>query len=401
MGNKAPWDKFQETVDALAPLGPNVFATKQNEWPRHRKVVSPAFNGLLYQAVTTETIATYYDCLATQKWEKEREFIMSDVPAITSKFALYLVAKCGFGIHLTWNEEVGERVDGKSLPECFDVTSRSVVFLSLLPRWMIRSPIPAMRRLYEASNILEKIVQDIIDKRRAEGLGDEKQAKDIFSMLLSANDLEKGSAGALSDRELVSNVFFLLLAGHETTGKALAATLGELACNPHHQQRAYEEVMSVLPDGRDPSYTDIDRLPFVQACFMEGLRMFPSVPNTMRGPIEDTVLQNKQGGITPFRVPKGTPVTLDFFGLSYNERVYPEPDTYKPERWLDPKTEPLSTFSYGPRVCIGKRFAMVESTCLLALLLLACIMGENVESVVGFGHKRFALSFTRRNATTR
>ncbi|KZT55759.1 cytochrome P450 [Calocera cornea HHB12733] len=418
LGNKAPWDKLQETVNTLAPLGANVFATMRDEWPRHRKAVAPGFNGRLYANVWTETIDTYYDCMTSEKWEKETEFIMTDVTAITSKFALFLIAKCGFGIDLAWNEEVGERVSGMSLAECFEITSVNTVILSFVPHWMYRLPVPALRRLYEASSSLQGIVQGIIDQRRAEGFHNESQAKDVFTLLLAANELEKGSKGALSDQELISNVFLLLLAGHETTSKSLAATLGELACHPEEQQRAYDEVMSVVKDGKNPTYEDFERLPFIQGCFQEALRMYPSVLFTTRCPIEDVVLQVpcKDGGSVPLHLARGTPVNLDFAGVGYNARVYPEPYAFKPARWLDSTTEPLLAFSYGPRVCIGRKFAVVESTAVLALLLrdykveLVLKGGQTVEEwraawvdhtelKVGFGHKQFPLKFTRRSGS--
>ncbi|KZT55783.1 cytochrome P450, partial [Calocera cornea HHB12733] len=416
LGNKSSWDKVQESVNSLAPFGESVFASMQAEWPRHRKAVAPGFNGRLYGYVWAETINTYYDCIATEKWEKEQEFIMPDVTAITSKFALYLISKCGFGIDLSWNEDVGERIKGMSLPECFEVTSGSLVLLSFIPHWMYRLPVPALRRLYDAVNILESILQGIISTRRTAGFTNEKNSKDIFSALLAANELEKGTKGALSDRELISNVFLLLLAGHETTSKALAATLGELAYHQKHQQRAYEEIMSVVPDGKDPTYDDFEKLPFIQGCFQEALRMYPSALMIIRQPVEDTVLQvpSKTGGSMPLHVPKGQVVTLDFLGIACNPRVYADPYTFKPERWLDPTTEPLLTFSYGPRVCIGRKFALVESAAVLALLLRDfkvepvlkegqtveewhSAWAENVELTVGFGHKHFPLKMTRRS----
>ncbi|KZT55763.1 cytochrome P450 [Calocera cornea HHB12733] len=403
LGNKAPFDKFQESVNSFAAFGENVFATMQEDWPRHRKAVAPGFNGRLYASVWNETVNTYYDCMATEKWEKEPEFIMPAVPAVTSKFALYLIAKCGFGIHLAWNEDVSERIKGMSLPECFDVTSRSILFLAFLPHWTYRLPIPALRRLFEAINVLESILQGIIDTRRIAGASNDSESKDIFSLLLAANEREKGSKGALSDRELVSNVFILLLAGHETTSKALAATLGELACHPEYQQRAYDEVVAVIPHGKDPTYDDCDRLQFVQGCFQEGLRMYPPALTTFRRPVEDTILQvpNKQGVSVPLQVPKGQAIAIDVCGIAYNDRVYLDPYTYKPERWLDPATEPLLAFSYGSRVCIGRRFTMVETTAVIALLIRDYKMepvlqeGQTVEQWLGMGVVRFSSVWSR------
>ncbi|EJT98655.1 hypothetical protein DACRYDRAFT_17852 [Dacryopinax primogenitus] len=91
LGNKTVWDKDELTI-----------------------------GGIAYQEVWSETAKTYYDCLI---WDKERSFIMPDVPAITGKFALYLFAKSGFGIDLAWNESVGEKVNGLTMPDCFQVTS--------------------------------------------------------------------------------------------------------------------------------------------------------------------------------------------------------------------------------------------------------------------------------------
>ncbi|EJT98663.1 cytochrome P450 [Dacryopinax primogenitus] len=118
--------------------------------------------------------------------------------------------------------------------------------------------------------------------------------------------------------------------------------------------------------------TMIERLPFVQGCFQEGLRVYPSAHMFTRAPTEDTVLQvpsRQGGGVVPIRVPAGQVVTLDIVGMGYNPRVYKDPKSFNPARWLDPATEPLLNFSYRPRVCIGKKFAVVESVCLLALLL--------------------------------
>ncbi|KZO93603.1 cytochrome P450 [Calocera viscosa TUFC12733] len=417
LGNKSVWDKPQIIIDSLAPFGPNVFATNQADWPRHRRIVAPGFGGGLYPAVWNETVNTYYDCLATEKWESEDSFIMPNVVAITSKFALYLIAKSGFGIDLSWNESIGEKINGMTMPECFEVTSSSVVLLSMLPRWMFFLPLKALRRLRDARKALDLILRGIIDKRRAEGVvsTEDQRSKNIFSLLLKANDGEKGSKAALSDQELVSNVFLLLLAGHETTSRALAGTLGLLACHPTEQQKAYEEVMSVLKKGNDPTFDDFERLPFIQGCFSEGLRLFPSSPAMIRAPLSDTVLSIPSTNGEPLAIPVKADqlIWIDWIGVGRNPRVYAAPDSFMPSRWLDPTTEPLLNFSYGPRVCIGKRFALTESVGILCLLLrdhqiepilkIGQTLQEwrtewetNVDSNIGFGPKPFPLKMTRR-----
>ncbi|KZT55778.1 cytochrome P450 [Calocera cornea HHB12733] len=420
LGNKTIWDKPQNVIDSLSAFGPNVFSTNQADWPRHRRIVAPGFqNGTLYPAVWTETINTYYDCLATEKWENESSFIIPNVVAVTSKFALYLIAKSGFGIDLAWNEALGERIQGMTMPECFEVTSGSVILLSVLPRWTFYLPFKPLRRLHRARQALEIILRGIIDGRRAEGVASESSSnnKNIFSLLLKANDEEKGSKAALSDQELVSNVYLLLLAGHETTSRSLAATLGLLACHPDIQEKAYEEVQSVLKKGSDPTFDDFERLTFVQGCFFEGLRLFPSSLAMIRAPLSDTVLSVPGKDGKPISIPfkADQAVWIDWVGVGRNARVYPDPDSFIPSRWLDPSTEPLLNFSYGPRVCIGRRFAVTEAVGLLCLLLRdyeikpllkpgqslqdwRAELETEVDANVGFGPKPFPLKMTRRSS---
>jgi len=200
-----------------------------------------------------------------------------------------------------------------------------------------------------------------------------------------------------------------------TTSRALAATLGLLACHPEEQQKAYDEIRSVLKDEEDPTFDDFDRLPLVAGCFEEGLRLFPSVLSFIRLAPDDTAISvpNKDGTRTPIAVKKDQMVTIDFAGIGYNPRIYPNPHAFMPSRWLDPSTEPLLNFSYGPRVCVGRKFALVESVAVLTLMLrdykIEPILkpGEtlqqwrsgwenNVEAFVGFGHKGFPLQFSRR-----
>ncbi|EJT98649.1 cytochrome P450 [Dacryopinax primogenitus] len=406
LGVKTDFEKDKMVLNSVSPFGPNVFATNIQDWPRHRKVLQPGFTTRLYQAVWKETINTYYDFMAVEKWEKEPSFIMPDVPAITSKFALLLIAKCGFGTNLAWNEEIGVKI-----------TSTSVFILAMLPRWLFDLPLKPLRRLRTARRSLEVILRRLMDIRRAEGL-DNDMNHDVFSLLLKANDAEKGSKDHLTDQEVVSNVFLLLLAGHETTSRSVASTLGLLACHPEEQEKAYQEIESVVGQNQDPDFEDFDRFAFVQGCFFEGLRMFPSSPALFRMAMRDTVLSvpKYDGNTEHVAVKAGQFVWVDWIGIGYNARVYPSPYNFIPARWLDPNTETLFNFSYGPRVCIGKKFAITEAVGVLTLILrdyrIEPVLKEGQtsreweeewlergqEAGVGFGPKGYSVQFIRRSA---
>ncbi|KZT55755.1 cytochrome P450 [Calocera cornea HHB12733] len=418
LGQKSDWDKVPEQVDALALFGENLFSSYREGWQRHRRITGPGFKHKLYEQVWNESIRTYHDMVHTEGWRANASYIHSDVTAMASKVALYIVASCGFGMSLAWEETVGERVKGLTLSECFHIASRSVYAQIFLPKWCFRLPYKPLRKIREANLILESILLGIIQKRKAEGVANRKERaeKDIFSLLLDANEEEVDAKNALNDRELISDVFLLMVAGHETTSHALASVLGLLACHSDVQERAYKEIMSVVPDGRDPTFQDSEAFPYLQACFLEAIRFFPSVAGMPRRAMADTVLHvpSNHGTVTDVVVKKDQYMVIDLFAISYNEAYYPDPDQYIPERWLDPSTEQGMNFGGGPRVCIGRRFALSEATAMLSMIIrdwkiepvlregesLAewrkrCLDG-NVANTLGFGPKSFPLRFRAR-----
>jgi len=321
----------------------------------------------------------------------------------------------------SWDETVGEKIRNMTLPECFHIASDSMIPQIFLPKWFFRIPIKALRRIYEANLVLESILLRMIEKRRAEGPAAEQQQneKDVFSLLLRANEDEVESKAALNDRELISNVFLLMIAGHETTSRALASTLGLLACNPEIQETAYREITAVVADGSDPAYQDMDSFHFVQACLNEAIRLFPSVVGIPRRAVTDTVLKvpTKQGTALDLAVKKTQVIFLDFISINYNDRYYPNPTQFLPERWLEPAIEPGVNFSSGPRVCIGRKFAMTEATATMVMLIKDWkiepvlqegetlydwrlrSMDNNVAASIGFGPISFPLRFIRREKT--
>jgi len=418
LGFKTDWEKTPELVAALAMFGENLFSCYKDRWPRHRRIVGPGFNNKLYAQVWDESVRVYHDMLKSEGWATQASFEIPDVPAITSKIALYLIASCGFGLPLTWTDTVGEKVRGMSLSQCFEISASAVIPQAMLPQWALNLPLNYFRRIKEANLALESIVRRIIEKRRAEGPSPQQEAneKDVFSLLMNANDAEKDTKAALTDQELLSNVFLLMLAGHETTSRALGTTIGLLACHPDAQEKAYEEIMRVTGGTRELNFDDYDALPYTLGCFFEGMRVIPSIVSIPRQSAVDTTLRlpQKDGSIVNLTVPKDTVGVADFTNICFNPEYYVNPEVYDPARWLDSSLEPGINFSYGPRVCVGKKFATTESLATLSMLMkdfkIEPILeaGEslrewrqknmegNVVPGVGFGPGKYAVRLVKR-----
>lgn len=109
---------------------------------------------------------------------------------------------------------------------------------------------------------------------------------------------------------------------------------------------------------------DHDRLEFTRGVINEALRLYPPIYFVTREPKDDVDL----GG---FRIPAGSVLLLSFYGQHRALERFPDPDSFVPDRWLDPtgsKVEPLSfmPFNIGLHACIGERLAMTELVTVLA-----------------------------------
>ncbi len=196
-----------------------------------------------------------------------------------------------------------------------------------------RSPWARFKRSREA---LDAFLYEEIERRRVEP--DLAERDDVLSLLLRATD-EAGEP--LSLQELRDELVTVLGAGHETTATALAWMFERLLRSP----RVLDEVKRSLPDGDD----------YLDATIKETLRMRPVVSDVARMLTREIEL----GG---YRIPAGATVMPAITAIHYREDLYPNPDEFRPERFLGRTPEPYTwiPFGGGVRRCIGASFAQFE-----------------------------------------
>jgi cytochrome P450 len=199
----------------------------------------------------------------------------------------------------------------------------------------------------------------MIVERRREG----SDRGDLLSMLLLARD-EEGGEG-LTDAQVRDQAMTIFLAGYETTALALAWTWYLLAQNPEAEARLHEELDAVL-GGRLPTFEDVPRLDYTARVFNESLRLYPPTWRLVRWAIEDCEF----GG---YVVPAGSQVIVSQYVMHHDERYFPDPFRFDPERWTPEAKAERPQYSFfpfggGPRRCLGETFAVVEGVLLLATL---------------------------------
>jgi cytochrome P450 len=184
-------------------------------------------------------------------------------------------------------------------------------------------------------------------------------------MLVAARDTEDENR-QMSDKQVRDEALTLFLAGNETTANALTWTFYLLSQHPEVAARLCEELDSIL-QGRDPNYTDLESLSYTRMVFSEAMRLYPPAWIMLRTPVEDVQ-------ISGYSVAKGSSVILCQWITQHNERYYPEPFRFNPERWVaDDKASPRPKLAYfpfgaGARTCMGESFAWMEGVLVLATL---------------------------------
>jgi cytochrome P450 len=219
-------------------------------------------------------------------------------------------------------------------------------------------PIPGNLRYRRAVRRLDRLVYRIIREHGAKPPGGD----DLLSILSLARD-EDGRG--MSERQLRDEAVTLLLAGHETTALTLSWTFYLLSRHPAVEARLVEEVDHVLARGA-PTPEQQSELRYTEAVVQEAMRLYPPAHVIGREAVEACEI----GG---YDVPAGTTLFMSPWVLHRDPRYFERPDTFDPDRWMNGLEQRLPKFVYhpfggGPRLCIGKSFAMMESVLLLATI---------------------------------
>ncbi|KAF6820849.1 cytochrome P450 [Colletotrichum plurivorum] len=182
----------------------------------------------------------------------------------------------------------------------------------------------------------------------------------VFHELLQSNL----PAEELSVERLKHEAASITGAGIDTTKTTLALATYHVLANPDILGRLREELKASVPDANEiPGVVELEKLPFLNAVVQESLRLAFGISQRLSR-------INEEGPVTygSYVIPPGVPFSMTSYLQHRHAEIFPDPDAFRPERWLgSPKTaagKPLSRylvpFGRGPRMCLGMNFAMAE-----------------------------------------
>ena len=347
------WGKQTVQYAALARVtGPGLLASSEPSWIQHRRLAAPAFHHQRLEAVG-EQVGAAADAAITARLGRDSFAAggaVVDVAALTHHIGLDAVGRALFSADLSGHAK--QLLDATSQAATLVVRSGRAVLPTAA--WV---PTPTNLLLRSTRRRLDSISFELIAERRARGRLSSagSHGDDLLGLLLDSD---------LTDREIRDELITMVIAGHETVAAALTWTLMLLAEHQPAQDRVRDELAA--HPGPVPMLGHRDRLPWTRAVIDEALRLYPPAWALSRRSHRADVIGGRA-------VPAGTMVIVSPWLLHRRSDSWPEPLAFRPERFLDAGAgrSGYLPFGQGPRLCIGREFALGEMVVVLSRLLTA------------------------------
>ncbi|XP_050508500.1 cytochrome P450 6a8-like [Diabrotica virgifera virgifera] len=297
-----------------------------------------------------------------------------DIKSVVSRFTTDIICACAFGIDTNTlklqNEELLQHAR-----MFFDYQwklSKNTAVMAL-PRNFLRA---IKFRIFPKSTekyVLEMFT-DIFNYRKENNIF-RNDLTDTLMRLTEKNEDEKDYTGEnviepMDLKEFSCQMFLFLCAGFETSSTTQTFALYELAKNPDVQSKLRSEINRVLAKHDNKlTYDALMDMKYLEHCVDEALRIYPIFPILGRGCKEDYPIPG-----TDFTLEKGTFVMVTNMGIQRDPEYYPNPLQFDPERWtyensLNRPFVANMPFGEGPRICVGKRFGLLQTKLGLATLI--------------------------------
>ena len=329
-------------------LGEGMITAEGNNHRRQRVAAQPAFHRQRirdYAGVIVEE--------ALMERESWRAGTTIDVSQRMMNLALAIVSRTLFSTRL-----------GREAAELTAAINRIMElyhYLVLLPaiEVLVHLRAPKVGRFAEERARLDVVVNRMIEEHRRTR-SEREGRQDLLDMMI---DSEEGSSD--SDKRLRDQVITVFLAGYETVANALTWTWYLLSQNPDAERRLHEELYEMLGH-REANVDDVSRLRYTEMVVAESMRLFPPAWAMGRRALHEFQLG-------PYRLPARTTLLMSQYVTHREERFFPEPLQFKPERWSDDAKSKMTRLAYFPfgaggRQCIGESFAWMEAVLVLATL---------------------------------
>ncbi|KAF0900655.1 hypothetical protein E2562_033877 [Oryza meyeriana var. granulata] len=357
----------QKSILSIQILLADGLTSHQGEkWVAHRRIINHAFHleklkRMLpaFAACCSELIRRWQDSVGADGVQE------IDVWPEFQNLTGDVISRSAFGSSFS---------EGRRIFELQSEQAQNVVQMSRAMHFPCYRFLPTKlnRRTKANAREVAELLKGIIKKRESAMKDGRAENDDLLGLLLETNTKESQETGSskptMTTEDIVGELKLLYFAGSDTTAVLLTWTMVLLSMYPEWQDRAREEVLRVFGKN-SPDFEGINHLKVVTMILHEVLRLYPPIMLLGREAYEETEL----GGIT---YPPGVTFALPIACIHHDPDVWGEDvGEFKPERFAEgvskaSKDSPaLFHFGWGPRVCVGQSFALLEAKMALSMIL--------------------------------
>ncbi|GBN82464.1 Cytochrome P450 4V2, partial [Araneus ventricosus] len=225
------------------------------------------------------------------------------------------------------------------------------------------------REIRKHSQVARDFTRDLIEKEKQNFLEhsqpSEKEGKSLVKLLLKHYYLSK----EMSEEDIRDQLMTFMIAGQDTTKIALNWILYMLGLHAGIQAKVHEELDLIfgVDHERHATVEDLKNMKYLECAIKETFRIYPPAPALTKYLKEDTT-------ICGYQIPKGTVCAAFPHVLHRDEKVFPNPEKFDPDRFLPENSATRHPYAYipfsaGPRNCIGKKLAFMELLTVVSTIL--------------------------------
>lgn len=347
----------------VEPIASSLLALQGAEWKNIRASLNPCFSAVKMKTMVRIMNTCTDNTMDVLQGHVDRGEIV-DMFKIFQGLTLDVITKCA----LAWQVECQQNPDDpllsgvrKLFSEAENVVIRNAVRFRALRR--ITEWLYPYTRYHRITMQITENVRQAIEKRRK---GEAPRMPDMLQLMMDAQVGRDTSAAAeinqtmlIEDRHLLANSFVFLIAGFDTTATTLGFIMHVLAKYPEEQERILDEMTEAFPECTDElTYDEVQSLKRLDMVVSETLRMYPPVVLFV------SRICKRETTIMGQLFPEGVDVMVPTWHVHHDPEFWPEPFKFDPERFSEGRNGHHSAaympFGLGPRICIGKRFALLE-----------------------------------------
>nr|DAD54441.1 TPA_exp: cytochrome P450 enzyme 39 [Aphis glycines] len=351
---------FNPEVEPL--FGNNLFSLHDDRWREIRNLLTPAFTSSKMKGMfklMSNCAENFVDYLVKDSKEKPVEINSKDA---FCRYTNDVIATCAFGISINSMEDKNN--------DFYILGRKSIDFEGNLVtlKFILVEIFPKISKLFniriidsKVDDFFKKIVEDTIRTRDEKGI----TRPDMIQLMMETRANKTGPTLSIGDMTSQAFIFFLGI-----------------------QTKLQNEIDEMLEKSNgDPTYEAVNKLAYLDAVINETLRYYPIAGFLDRVCSKSFELPPTLPGKKPLLLKPGDFIWFPVYAIQRDPLYFDDPDKFYPDRFIvDPKgtlnSQAYMPFGLGPRMCIGNRFALLETKVLLVHLIAKCQLKPGKKMIV-------------------